>query len=145
MAEAGPWEGRKRARRRALQALYQWQLNPTEPGDLVDQFLEAQDFSGVDQDLFRRLVLGVIDTHESLAARLQPCMDRPLTQCDVMERVVLLLGAWQLLHDRELPARVVLDESVALAARFGSEQGRAYVNAVLDRAARDWGTDAGRP
>jgi len=51
---------------------------------------------------------------------------------------VLMIGAWELLDCPELPYRVVLDESVDLARRFGSEQGHAYVNAVLDQAARKW-------
>jgi len=60
---------------------------------------------------------------------------------DLMERVVLRLGAYELLHCPELPFRVVLDECVDLAHRFGSEQGHSYVNAVLDRAARLWRSD----
>jgi N utilization substance protein B len=46
-----------------------------------------------------------------------------------------------MLHCPELPFRVVVDECVDLAHRFGSEQGHAYINAVLDRAARDWRSD----
>ena len=65
-------------------------------------------------------------------------MDRPLEKCDVMERVILLLGAWQLSNDPSMPYQVVIEESVELAKRFGSPQSRAYVNAVLDHAARDW-------
>jgi N utilization substance protein B len=65
-------------------------------------------------------------------------MDRPLQQCDVMERVILLLGAWQLINDPSLPYQVILEESVDLAKRFGSPQSRIYVNAVLDHAAHNW-------
>ena len=72
---------------------------------------------------------------------LQPFMDRPMEQVDLMERVVLGIGAWELLNCPELPFRVVLDESVDLARRFGSEQGYSYVNAVLDKAARVWRAD----
>ena len=61
-----------------------------------------------------------------------------MDRCDVMERVVLLLGAWQLLNQPELPTAVVLEESVDLAARFGSDQSPGFVNGVLDSAAREW-------
>ena len=57
---------------------------------------------------------------------------------DVMERIVLMMGVWQLRYAPELPFQVVLSESVELANHFGSAQSHAYVNAVLDRAARAW-------
>jgi N utilization substance protein B len=65
-------------------------------------------------------------------------LDRPFDQVDLMEQVVLRIGAFELLNCPEQPFRVVVDECVDLAHRFGSEQGHAYVNAVLDKAARAW-------
>jgi len=138
MGSSGRWEPRRRARRRALQALYQWQMTGQEAGDIIQQFRETQDFGNVDAELFEALVRGVTQAHVELEERLRDVLDRPLHQCDVMERVVLLLGAWQLLHDSSLPMQVVIDESVELARRFGSEQSPKYVNGVLDRAARVW-------
>ena len=55
-----------------------------------------------------------------------------------MERVVLRIGAWELINCLDMPFRVILDESVDLANRFGSEQGHSYINAVLDKAAKAW-------
>ena len=75
---------------------------------------------------------------EELDTELQPMLDRPVEQLDQMEKVVLRIGAFELLHCPELPFRVVIDECVDLANRFGSEKGHAYVNAVLDKAARQW-------
>ena len=97
-----------------------------------------QDLSQVDEEYFERLLRCVINQNERLNDALEPFLDRPLEQLDVMERVVLMIGAWELLDCPELPYRVVLDESVDLARRFGSEQGHSYVNAVLDQAARKW-------
>lgn len=138
MAEASQWEPSRRARRRALQALYQWQLTGQSAHEITTQFLATQDFEGVDQELFKRLLSGVIHSEDALVADLQPLLDRPFKDCDVMERIVLMLGAWQLRHAPELPWQVVLSESVELANHFGSAQSHAYVNAVLDRAARAW-------
>lgn len=138
MVKGSHWEPRRRARRRALQALYQWQMTGQEAGEIIAQFRATQDFANVDTELFEALVQGVITACPELGERLQAVLDRPLDQCDVMERVLLLLGAWQLLHDSELPMEVVIDESVDLAKRFGSEQSPKYVNGVLDRAARAW-------
>jgi len=141
MGRASPFEPRRRARRRALQALYQWQITGQGADEILTQFRTVQDMSGVDQDHFERLLRGVIASRQDLDAELQPLLDRPIGEVDLMERVVLRLGAFELLHCPELPFRVVLDECVDLAHRFGSEQGHSYVNAVLDRAARLWRAD----
>ena len=138
MSHKGHYEPRRRARRRALQALYQWQMTGQEPRDILGQFLEIQDMKGVDVEHFEKLLVGVGSQSESLDRSLEPYLDRPLQQLDEMERATLRIGAYELLHCPELPFRVVLDECVDLAQRFGSEQGHAYVNAVLDRAVKDW-------
>jgi len=132
---------RKRARRRALQAIYQWQITDQDATEILHQFREMQDLSQVDEAYFERLLRSVIKHKERLIDALEPFLDRPLDQVDVMERVVLMIGAWELLDCPDLPYRVVLDESVDLARRFGSEQGHSYVNAVLDKAARKWRAD----
>lgn len=132
---------RKRARRRALQALYQWQITHQDAEEILRQFREIQDLSQVDETYFEQLLRCVITQNERLIEALEPFLDRPMDQVDVMERVVLLIGAWELLDCPEMPYRVVLDESVDLARRFGSEQGHSFVNAVLDKAARKWRAD----
>jgi len=132
---------RKRARRRALQAIYQWQITHQDADEILRQFREIQDLSQVDEVYFEQLLRCVIKHKDRLIEALEPFLDRPMDQVDVMERVVLLIGAWELLDCPDLPYRVVLDESVDLARRFGSEQGHSYVNAVLDKAARKWRAD----
>ena len=138
MSSKGHYEPRRRARRRALQAIYQWQMTDQDPAEILRQFMEIQNMSGVDVDHFERLLRGVGKEGEALDSALEPFLDRPVTQLEVMERAVLRIGALELLHCPELPYRVVLDECVDLAHRFGSEQGHAYVNAVLDKAVREW-------
>lgn len=133
-------EPRRRARRRALQALYQWQIKGQEESaeTLIGQFLEHQDFSEVDREYFARLVRGVLASAGDHDDRLQQFMDRPMVEVDHMERVILRLGALELLESTDVPCRVVLDEAVELSHRFGAEQGHAFINGVLDKAARAW-------
>ena len=136
MRDADAFEPRRRARRRALQAVYQWQMTGQDPADILTQFHAAQDFSNVDVALFEELLRGVCSEVNSLDEALQPFLDRPMKEVDVMECVVLRMGAWELIHRADVPYRVVLDEAVDLAHRFGSEQGHSFVNAVLDKAAK---------
>ena len=128
---------RSRARRRALQALYQWQITGQEAAVITRQFLEVQDMSGVDEAFFLQLVEGVAREHEKLDESLGPFLDRSLDQVDLMERVVVRMGAFELIHCPEQPLRVVINECVDLAHRFGSEQGHSFVNAVLDSAGKE--------
>ncbi|QOC23414.1 transcription antitermination factor NusB [Wenzhouxiangella sp. AB-CW3] len=134
---AGTFEPRRRARRRALQALYQWQLNDDTAQAIVEQFLEEQNFEGVDEDYFETLVREVVERRDELDQALAPHVARVDASLDQMERVILRLGACELLHHIETPYRVILDEAVELAHRFGAEQAHTFVNGVLDRLAAD--------
>ena len=145
MNDAPDWEPRRRARRRALQALYQHEITGDDVDGIIIQFLDTQDFSAVDETYFKQLVHGVVAEAEMLRADLQPLLDRPFRQLDTMERILLLLGAWHFRFDPEVPWPVVVNEAGYLANRFGSDQTHSYVNAVLDRAARAWNLPGARP
>jgi N utilization substance protein B len=132
------FEPRSRARRRALQALYQWQMTGQTAAEIIRQFLEVQNMQGVDVEWFETLVNGVTNHHAELDEALGHYLDRSLDQLDEMEKAVLRIGAFELLKRPEQPYRVVLDECIDLAHRFGSTQGHAYVNAVLDKAGPEW-------
>ncbi|MCA1779726.1 MAG: transcription antitermination factor NusB [Xanthomonadaceae bacterium] len=131
------FEPRRRARRRALQALYRWQLNDDPATRIIDQFLEEQNFDEVDAVYFEQLVREVIAQGEQLDERLRAHIARLDSSLDQMERVILRIGATELINHPEVPYRVVLDEAVELAHRFGAEQGHSFVNGVLDRLARE--------
>ena len=132
-----PFEPRRRARRRALQALYQWQINDDSAAAIIEQFREEQNFNGVDDAYFETLVREVVANRESLDEVLGPHVRRVDASLDQMERVVLRLGACELIHHPETPYRVIIDEAVELAHRFGAEQAHTFVNGVLDRLSRD--------
>jgi len=132
------FESRRRARRRALQALYQWHLTGLDVGEILAQFHEEQDFSNVDDELFIRLVRKVSNEQAAIDEKIAPFLDRPLNQLDVIEHVILSIGAYELLHSIEVPHQVVIDEAINLAKLFGAEQGHSFVNGVLDKAARQW-------
>jgi N utilization substance protein B len=135
---ASQFEHRRRARRRALQALYQWRLTGQDVSDIIAQFEEFQDFSNVDSDLFTTLVRKVSAEQGDLDEKIAPFLDRPVEQLDVIEHVILSIAAYELLHSIELPHQVVIDEAVNLAKQFGAEKGHSFVNGVLDKAARQW-------
>jgi transcription antitermination protein NusB len=131
-------ERRSRARRRALQALYQWQMTGQDASEIISQFRKQQDLSLVDEEYFERLLNGVAGQRDELDEGLGEFVDRPVAQLDMMELAIIRLSGWELLNAPEVPFRVVLDEGIDLAHRFGAEQGHAFVNGVLDKAAKAW-------
>ncbi len=124
------------ARKLALQALYRWQLNQGPWQDVIQEFAGSEDMGRADRDYFTEVVRGVCDSHADLDADLAAWMDRPPQQLDPIEHAVLLIGTHELKSRPEVPYRVVINEAVSLAKRFGATDGHKFVNAVLDRAAR---------
>ena len=138
MKETSQFEPRRRARRRALQALYQWQITRHEVAEIIGQFQEEQDFTNVDQGLFLHLLKGVVRDYTVLDESLTPFLDRPLEQLDVLELLILRMGSFELQNNPEVPLAVLLNEAIDLAKRFGAEQSHNFINAVLDKAAGEW-------
>jgi N utilization substance protein B len=124
------------ARKLAMQALYRWQINDAPWQDLVSEFATEEGMDRADGEYFRELVQGVHGARETLDAELAGWMDRSPTLLDPIEHAVLLIGAFELKSRPEVPFRVVINEGVSLAKRFGATDGHKFVNAVLDRAAR---------
>jgi len=127
---------RSLSRKLAMQALYQWQLTGHSAAELRNQYAGEEGFGDADADYFRELLNGVTEGAAALDATLGELIDRPVAQLDPVERAVLLIGLYELGHSLEVPYRVVINEGVELAKRFGATEGHKFVNAVLDRAAR---------
>lgn len=126
---------RTRARRRALQAVYAWQVGGYDMRQVEQQFAHEQDAETADLEYFHAIIFGIESGHAELDAALSTYLDRPMAQVDPIERAVLRIAAWELTHRIDVPYRVVLNEALELARRFGNEQGHAYVNGVLDQLA----------
>jgi N utilization substance protein B len=136
--QAGEFSGaRTVARKLALQALYRWQLNACPWQELVTEFGEAADMNRADSEYFRTLVEGVWRAREALETHLAAFADRETRFLDPIEHAILLIGLFELTARPEVPYRVAINEAVGLAKRFGATDGYKFVNAVLDRAARE--------
>ena len=127
---------RTKARRNVVQALYQWQLSGGNLADIQTQFLSEYDMKKVDVEYFKELFRQIpLHLHE-LDDHLLPFLDRPVDEVDPVERAVLRLAVYELEFCLDVPYRVVINESVELAKRFGAEQGHKYVNGVVDQIAQ---------
>ena len=129
---------RSRARRRALQAVYAWQLSQSPVEKVIENFRAEQDMDVADLEYFEQLVRGVAEHAEQIDAVLARYIDRDVAQVDPIERAVLRIAGYELAYRLDVPYRVVINEAIETTKRFGAEQGHTYVNGVLDRAAAEW-------
>ena len=127
---------RVRARRCAVQALYQWQMAGQDPRDILKEFVADRELINVDMDYFQRLTRGIPASVDVLEADLRGVVDRKLEELDPIERAILLIGAFEMRYCVEVPWRVVINEAIELEKMFGAEQGHRYVNTAVDRLAR---------
>ena len=126
---------RHRAREFALQGLYQWLLNNEEATTIVNNIRAAHGFEKADADHFAALLYGAIKDSVALRETFSPLIDRGVAELSPIEHGVLLLGAYELKNNLEIPYRVVINEAVELTKSFGGIDGHKYVNGVLDKLA----------
>ena len=126
---------RHRAREFALQGLYQWLLSKEDSGTVVNNIRSAHGFDKADAEHFAQVVYGAIKDAPALREALKPLLDRSIDEISPIEHAVLLIGAYELKNNLDIPYRVVINEAVELTKSFGGIDGHKYVNGVLDKLA----------
>jgi N utilization substance protein B len=127
---------RRKARHYGMQALYQWHMAGASLNDIEAEFRGDYDFSQVDLEYFQALLHGVPACVDELENVLAPMLDRKLDDLDPIERTLLRMGMYELTRRIDVPYKVVINEQVALAKKFGATDSYKYINGVLDKAAR---------
>ena len=130
-------QARTMARRCAVQALYQWQVTGQNVDEIYQQFLVERNMSNVNVEMFKELLTGVTKELETLDQKIQPYLDRDISEVDPVERAVLRLGTYELMYKLDVPYRVVINEALEAVKTFGAEQGHRFVNGVLDKVAQE--------
>ncbi|HFD79355.1 MAG TPA: transcription antitermination factor NusB, partial [Gammaproteobacteria bacterium] len=90
-----------------------------------------------DGDYFRELLHQVPARLDEVEQAFAGYLDRPLAEIDPVERALLRMATYELMTRIDVPYRVIINESVNLAKKFGAEQAYRYINGVLDKAARE--------
>jgi N utilization substance protein B len=134
--------GRVRARRTAVQALYQWDIAGGGMDEIIREFeSDRAELKKADGSYFREILKGVIRHRVELETEISGASERSLQELDPVERAILYLGTYELMYRPEVPWLVVVNESVELAKMFGAEQSYRYINGVMDRLARELRAD----
>ena len=128
---------RRRSRELALQGLYQWQLSGTTASQVLKNLAELEGFQKADGSFLQTELKGVIKQAPELRLLLEPLVDRKWDEVSPIERSILLIGAWELVHCPDIPYRATINEAIELGKRFGGTEGHKYINGVLDKLAKN--------
>jgi N utilization substance protein B len=126
---------RRRSREFALQGLYQWQFTGEGAPQILKNLAEMEGYAKADAAFLDAELRGTLSEEPRLREMLEPLADRKWVELSPIERAILLMGAWELMHQQEIPYRVTINEAIELGKKFGATDGHKYVNGVLDRLA----------
>lgn len=128
---------RTNARKAAVQALYQWQMTGQGLTTIEQQFAEEGRLKDVQKSYFKDLLHDIPACLDEIDGAMKEFVDRPVDSIDPVERAILRLGVYELMHHPEMPYRVVINESINLAKCFGADGSHKYINGILDKVAQD--------
>jgi len=137
---------RSAARLAAVQALYQMDIVATPLPDILAEFenhwlgqqVEGDQYRKAEAAFFRDIVTGIVREQRAIDPLVDDVLSEswPLKRVEAILRAVLRAGAYELSHRPDVPARVVVNEYVDVAAAFLDQEETGMVNAVLDQLAR---------
>ena len=136
MSDRPSMAARRKARRLAVQALYQWQVSSSPISQIEAEFNADHDMTKVDGEYFSELLRGVATTKADLDHNIERFTDRPTKDMTTVELAILRMGCYELIHRLDVPYKVVINEGVELSKVFGASEGHRYVNGVLDKLAQ---------
>jgi len=127
---------RERARRTALQALYEVCMSEKTVAEILNRYADDPALKRADKKYFRKLIEGTCKHWQELDEQIAPLLDRPLRELDPIEAAILHIGLFELIYEPDMPSRVVINEAVEIAKMFGATESHKYINSILDKAAR---------
>jgi N utilization substance protein B len=135
-------ESRHQARELALQMLYQWEVGRASMADVRDTFwTHAEDperrITGETQAFADALAEGVAAATGDIDPLIAAAAEHwRLERMNVLDRLILRMAIYELVHEPDIPARVVINEALELARTFSGDDSVRFVNGVLDAVRR---------
>lgn len=126
---------RRLSRELVLKGLYQHFLSANSEKSIADHLQEDALFARADQAYCNTLLQGVLANMDALHSQISQFIDRKVEDLSPVERAVLCIAAYELAFDPSIPYRVVINEGIELAKKYGGVDGHKYVNGVLDKIA----------
>ena len=127
---------RSRARHYAMQALYQWSISSSPLNVIEAEFHSDNDMSQVDTTYFHEILHQVPAHISEIETDFLPFVNElTLDQIDPISMALLRMSVYELRHRIDVPYKVVINEALRLAKKFGATDSYKFINGVLDRVA----------
>lgn len=124
---------RRMAREMALQMLYQSEAASIPIGDVIERFWSDRDVASEVRDFADRLARGTASRTDEIDPIIQETLDNwRLDRLAIVDRNVLRMAVFEMLHQPDTPEVVVIDEAIEVAKRFGGDESGQFVNGILD-------------
>ncbi len=127
---------RKKARKSAVQGIYQWQLSGNAVKDIEMQFLETINAKKVDIPYFQEILVNTLTSISEIDDLITPLFDREFEEVNPVELAIIRLACYELKSRMDVPYKVVINEALELTKTFGASEGHKFVNGILDKLAR---------
>ena len=141
-------EARRAARQLTLQGLFQWQMtgasiqqielqiHAAQPDDALESYEDISAAVEVaDLTYFNELLHNIPQSKNELDEHFASLLDRRVDELDLVELAILRIGAYELSKRIDVPYRVVINEGIEMAKRFGATESHKYINGILDKLA----------
>ena len=125
---------RRSSRELALKFLYQFELNEGDLDEQIKLFLERNPSQEDVESFMKELVVSLIDKMEEIDEIIQKFSDHwVLDRMTVIDRNILRMGTYELLFSLSIPPKVVINEAIDIAKKYGNEDSPEFINGVLDK------------
>ena len=137
---------RRSSRELALKFLYQFELNGGDLDEQIKLFLERNSSQEDVANFMKELVVSLIDKMEEIDEIIQKFSDHwILDRMTVIDRNILRMGACELLFNFSTPPKVVINEAIDIAKKYGNEDSPEFVNGILDKVYNEIGQKGPHP
>ena len=123
---------RHKARELAMQGIYSWQMTGNSVEQIELSIATSNDMQKVDMTFFQDILRTVMQKMEDLDAAMKPYLGRLPEEIDPVEKAILRVATFELVHRIDVPYKVVINEAIELAKEFGAADSHKFVNGVLD-------------
>ena len=124
---------RRLGRERALQARYALDLHPMDASRFLETFWENNPSLADARAFAGQLIEGVISHRDDLDTLIKAKAQHwALSRMALVDLNLIRLAAYELLYRDDIPKKVIINEAVEIAKKFGSEDSAAFVNGILD-------------
>ena len=137
---------RRSSRELALKFLYQFELNGGDLDEQIKLFLERNSSQEDVANFMKELVVSLIDKMEEIDEIIQKFSDHwILDRMTVIDRNILRMGACELLFNFSTPPKVVINEAIDIAKKYGNEDSSEFINGILDKVYNEIGQKGPHP